>query len=159
MDSELSDSSESANGRVGGKIAALPLSLMSVYENACPQYMAMGMPYQEFWDGDVSAHRAYREAYRQRVLHENQMLWLQGLYFYEALLDVGQYTKAFSKARPKPYRDAPIDLFEKERKEREEREQRERYERMKEKMALFAKQNNDRRKKNQTKEEVVNENG
>lgn len=151
MDGIVNDNDPSENGRVGGMIAALPLSLMSVYENACPVYMAMGMPYQEFWDGDVSAHRAYREAYRQRIMHENQMLWLQGLYFYEALLDAGQYIKAFSKAKPKPYRDAPIDLFEKERKEREEREQRARYERMKEKMALFAKQNNDRRKKSENK--------
>lgn len=111
--------------------------------------MALGMSYEEFWDGDIWAHKAYRDAERIRATKQNQYLWLQGLYFYEALLDVGQYTKAFSKAKPKPYRDAPIDLFEKERKEREERERRERYYRMQEKLAEFAKRNNERRKESE----------
>ena len=154
MDDGISDNASSVNGRVGGTIAALPLSLTAVFENACPYYMEMGMTYEQFWDGDVSAHKAFREAKRLRTIETNRTLWLQGLYIYEALLDVGQYTKAFSKAKPRPYRDAPIDLFEKERKEREEREQRERYFRMKEKMELFAKRLNEKRHESEMKEEV-----
>lgn len=159
MDAELSDTSASADGRVGGTVASLPLSLMSVFASACPHYIAMGMTYEQFWDGDVCAHKAYREAKKLQISETNRNMWLQGLYFYEALLDVGQYTKAFSKAKPKPYRDAPIDLFEKDRKEREERENKERYDRMREKMEMFAKRNNERRKKSNMKEEVVDENG
>lgn len=154
MDDSVSDSASSSVGRVGGKIAALPLSLTTVFENACPHYLAMGMTYEQFWDGDVCAHKAYREAKRIRINEENRNMWLQGLYFYEALLDVGQYTKAFSKAKPRPYRDAPIDLFEEERKEREENERRKRYERIKEKMQAFAKQHNERRHESEMKEEV-----
>ena len=154
MDSELSDSSESTYGRVGGKIAALPLSLMSVFENACPHYLAMGMTYEQYWDGDVCAHKAFREAKRIKLNEENRNMWLQGMYIYEALLDVGQYTKAFSKSKPRPYRDAPYDLFEQERKEREERERMERYYRMKAKMELFAKRLNEKRHETNVKEEV-----
>ena len=67
------------------------------------------------------------------------------MYIYEALLAVGRYTKAFSKAKPAPYREEPYDLFEEERKEREERERRERYFRMRDKLASFAKAYNEKR--------------
>ena len=154
MDSELSDSSESVDGRVGGKIAALPLSLTAIFEDACPHYLAMGMTYEQYWDGDVCAHRAYREAKRIRTLERNRDMWLQGMYIYEALLDVAQYNKAFSKSKPRPYRDAPYDLFEAERKEREEREQRERYMRIKAKMEMFAKRLNEKRHESMSKEGV-----
>lgn len=126
-------------GRAGGKNAALPLSLMSVFEKACPQYLAMGMTYEQYWDGDVCAHKAYLKAYRINLNKENQLLWLQGAYIYDALIAVTPYIKAFSKSKPNPYRKEPFDLFEKQRKEREEREAKERYERIKAGVAAFAK--------------------
>ena len=107
MDSDLSsDTSESMfQGGVGDGFVSPPLSLMTVFEDACPNYLAMGMTYEQYWDGDVSAHKAYRRAKKLRTIEINANAWLQGMYIYEALLDVGQYTKAFSKAKPKPYRD------------------------------------------------------
>ena len=111
---------------------------MAVFERACPHYMAMGMTYEQFWDGDISAHRAYREAKRIRLSEQNQMAWLQGLYVYEAIADLAPVLKAFAKGKPRPYANEPYDLFEDERKRREEREQRERYERIKAKIAAFA---------------------
>ncbi len=154
MDSELSDTSESRYGGASGKTAAPPLSLKAVFEEACPHYMSYGMTYEQFWDGDVCAHKAYRKAQRLRIIENNTNAWIQGLYFYEALLDVGQYTKAFSKSKPRPYRDAPIDLFEKERREREEREQRERYKKMRDKVESFAKAYNKKRHESKMKEGV-----
>lgn len=139
---------------VGGKNAAPLMSLMTVFEKACPQYMAMGMSYDQYWYGDVSAHRMYREAQRERILQENRMLWLQGMYIYEALLDVARYNKAFSKAKPAPYRSEPYDLFEEERKKREERERREKYYRLKERVQSFAKAFNEKRKESEPIEEV-----
>lgn len=139
-------------GRVGGKNAALPLPLMSVFESACPNYIAMGMTYEQFWDGDVSAHKAYREAKRIRNSEQNAAAWLQGLYIYEALIDITPYLKAFSKGKPKPYPLRPYDLTEQERKEREEREEQERYERVKERIAAFAKAQKERQKKQSEKE-------
>ena len=130
---------------VGGKDAAPLMSLMTVFEKACPQYMAMGVSYDQFWDGDVSAHRMYRKAYRQILLDQNRNAWLQGMYIYEALLAVGRYTKAFSKAKPAPYREEPYDLFEEERKQKEEQKQKERYFRMRDKLASFAKAYNEKR--------------
>ena len=144
-------------GRVSGKTAALPLSLMSVFEQACPQYLAMGMTYEQYWDGDVLAHKAFREAKKLRLAEANQLAWLQGMYVYEVLMDVTPYLKAFSKGRPKPYPKEPYDLFKEQREAREEREARERYERIKAGVAAFAKAQKERRAK-ESKEQEVDDN-
>ncbi len=120
---------------------------MSVFEKACPYYLAYGMTYEQFWDGDVSAHKAFREAHKLILAEKNQMAWLQGMYVYEALLDITPYLKAFSKARPHPYAKEPYDLFKEQREAREEREARERYERIKAGVAAFAKAQKERRAK------------
>lgn len=138
-------------GDVGGLAAASPLSLMSVFEEVCPQYMAMGMSYEQFWDGDVSAHRMFAKAEKQRLLKANRMAWLQGLYIYEALIEVTPYLKAFSKGKPKPYTEEPHDIFADEAKKRKEREDKERYEKMRQKVADFAKSFNEKRKENEMK--------
>jgi hypothetical protein len=111
---------------------------MAVFQRACPHYMAMGMTYEQFWDGETTAHRCFREAKKIRISEQNQMAWLQGMYVYEAIGSLAPALKAFAKGKPKPYPKEPYDLFEAERKAREEREERERYERIKAKVAAFA---------------------
>ena len=133
-------------GRVVGKTDTLPLSLMSVFREACPTYMSFGMTYEEYWDGDVFAHKAYREAEKLKLQKQNQFAWLQGMYIYQAIGALSPALRAFSKGKVKPYMDEPIELFEKERKEREEREAKERYERIKRKVAEFARAQQERRK-------------
>ena len=145
-------------GDVGGLAAASPLSLTAVFEEVCPIYMSFGMTYEQFWDGDVSAHKMYRKAMRQRVIAQNRMLWIQGMYIYDALLGVGRFTKAFSKAKPAPYPSEPYDLFAEEKRRREEREQKERYERIRSKVQSFAKTFNEKRQ-NIEKNMEVNEDG
>ena len=140
-------------GRVGGKNAALPLSLMSAFEKACPRYLSYGMTYEQYWDGDVFAHKAFRKAEKIRWEKQNQVLWLQGAYVYDALLAVTPYLKAFSKGKPKPYVKEPFELFKEQREAREEREAKERYERIKERVAAFAKAQKERAK--QSKEQEV----
>lgn len=108
--------------------------------------MSYGMSYEAFWDGDVSAHRAYREAERLRLKQHNQDAWLQGVYFYEALCAASSLFRGMKPSRPQKYRDKPMDVFEDDRKAREEAEQRERYFHMKDKVAAFAKAFNTKRK-------------
>lgn len=112
----------------------------------------MGMTYEQYWDGDVSAHRAYRKAKKIRLSEQNQMAWLQGMYVYEAIADLAPALKAFAKGKAKPYAKEPYDLFEDERKRREEREQMERYEKIKSKVAEFAKAFNEKKKKSDESE-------
>lgn len=105
------------------------------------------MTYEQFWDGDVKAHKQYRNAHKLKLKEQNTLLWLQGRYFYDALCAASPIIRAFSKAkRPSDYVKQPYDLDEEDRRKREEREQRKRYERMKEKVALFAAEYNRQRK-------------
>ena len=73
--------------------------------------MAMGMGYDEFWDGKPDRAVAYREAYRLRREAENEQAWLQGLYVYDAF--VVCLSNAFSKrgSNKQQYLERPIDIF------------------------------------------------
>ena len=74
--------------------------------------MAMGMPYHEYWHGDVWAAKAYREAYEIRREQENFQAWLNGLYVYDAMAAVMAWSKYGSKLkRPLDYAREPYDLY------------------------------------------------
>ena len=101
--------------------------------------MSFGMTYDEYWDGDVRAHRMFREAFRLKRKERNFEMWLQGRYFYDALCAASPILKSFSKAKkPLDYTKEPYDLTPQDAREREEREAMERYERVKRKVAEFA---------------------
>lgn len=72
----------------------------------------MGMSSREFWDGDVFLTAAYREAEKLKRQQLNERLWLQGLYFYEALCDSAPLFNAGSPKGTKahPYRTEPYPL-------------------------------------------------
>lgn len=117
-------------------------------------YLAMGMTYEQYWDGDTDAHKAYREAYKIRMADQNKMAWIQGLYVYQAIGALAPNLKAFSKGKARPYAKEPFDLFADERKAREEREAKERYERIKMKVAQFAREQREKQKKESEQKEV-----
>ena len=103
------------------------------------------MSYEQFWDGDVKAHRAYREAEKIRITRKNQDAWLQGAYIYEALCASSSLFRGMKPSRPSEYRKEPYDIFDEDRKKREQAEAREKYNRMREKVAAFAKAFNEKR--------------
>lgn len=87
----------------------------------CPVLMAMGMTYDEYWNGDNYAPRLFMKADRLRRKRQNEELWLQGLYVYRAVHSLAPELNAASKEfKPEPYLDRPIPLDEKEVQEREE---------------------------------------
>ena len=118
---------------------------MAAFEKACPFYMVYGMTYDQFWDGDVSAHKMFRRAAKLRKKQVNEDAWLQGAYIYEALCASSSLFRGMKPSRPSTYRDKPYDIFEEDKKRREEEEQRARYEKMREKVAAFAKAFNEKR--------------
>ena len=67
------------------------------------------MTWEQYWYGDVWMVEAYRQADKQRLERENMMLWLQGLYNYEALCDTSPIFRDFAKkgTKPVPYRTEP----------------------------------------------------
>ena len=81
------------------------------------------MPSDEYWNGDCEAVRYYRKADEMRRREKNMELWLQGMYIYEALLDVSPVFRAFTKnPKPQNYSSEPYPLTEAEKKAREERD-------------------------------------
>lgn len=70
------------------------------------------MPYELFWNGDCVLVEIYRKAYELKEKQNNQQSWLQGLYFYEALLDVSPVIHAFAKKGTTaiPYPSEPYAL-------------------------------------------------
>jgi len=67
---------------------------------------------EQFWDGDNDLPRDYRQADKMRIDRANQIAWLQGMYFYEALADIAPVMRAFVKngTRAHPYPTKPFDL-------------------------------------------------
>lgn len=102
--------------------------------------MSIGMSYDEFWNGDVSLVKTYLKANELRDKRRNQELWLQGMYFYEALCDASPLFRFTMKKtiKPEPYMKEPFPITAAEVREREERERREREARLKAAFAEFA---------------------
>lgn len=82
--------------------------------------MAMGMSYEQYWDGETGIHKAFREAYRLRQRQQNEQMWLQGAYVYDAVARLSPILNGFVK-RPKaePYPKEPYALYEEEKPEPE----------------------------------------
>lgn len=88
--------------------AARPTSLMEAFEQSCPYYMMYGMTYEQFWDGDVCAHKMFREKYRieseQNMVNNNFVAWMNGIYVAQA---IGAALNGKKNAYPKE----PLKLF------------------------------------------------
>ena len=104
--------------------------------------MSIGMSYDEFWNQDVALVRAYRKAQEIRDRRQNQAMWLQGLYIYNALCDVAPIFHAFAKkgTKPTPYMEEPYPITATEIEERKARDLRKKEELLKAEFAAFAAQ-------------------
>jgi hypothetical protein len=100
-----------------------------MFYEAFPFYLSIGMTSDQYWDGDPSLTKCYRQADELKRQRRNQELWLQGMYIYEALCNVAPIFNAFAKrgTKPTPYTDRPYSITTKEREdERKFQEKRER---------------------------------
>ena len=106
--------------------ASPPFTYAQRFHQAFPQYLAIGMSAQEFWDMDCTLVVEYRQAEEIRNAKKNQEMWLQGMYIYEALCDVAPVLRAFAKKGTKPhkYPSEPYALTTKQRKEQTEKQER-----------------------------------
>lgn len=100
-------------------------SYTKIFEQECPFYMSIGMSYDEFWYGDCWVASYYREAWKLKKQQLNEQFWLQGVYIYEALIDVAPILHAFTKkgTKPLPYPDKPYDLYKDAQKDEKKKQQ------------------------------------
>lgn len=93
-------------------------SCRRIIEDAFPMYLAMGMSYDEYYKKDHTLVLAYRKAEELKREKENNSMWLQGAYVYEAIRRVAPLLIAFnSHPQEIPYLDKPFELISKENKE------------------------------------------
>lgn len=119
----VSESFDGISGRDGGfQIAARPSFYTEQFERVCPYYIAFGMTYEQFWDGDVEIAEMYRKAHELALDEQNSMAWLQGMYVYQAVGALAPALKAFAKGRAQPYMKHPFGYEEKRQAEMEKRE-------------------------------------
>ena len=55
-----------------------------IFEESFPFYLAIGMSYAEYWEGDPKLTQYYRKAYQIKQEQINYNAWLQGMYVYDA---------------------------------------------------------------------------
>ncbi|MCM1223009.1 MAG: hypothetical protein NC548_52015 [Lachnospiraceae bacterium] len=140
MDGELVTGSPSKAARGGGE-SRPPLNRYGEkFEELCGQYMALGMSYDDYWDGDPTMVKYYRAAEEYKQERENYLAWLHGLYFYTALIDVAPIFNPMSKKkRPKEYMDAPIPMSDRTAKQTKDKENRQKMANGKNIMQIMAK--------------------
>ena len=93
-----------------------------VFEECFPFYLAIGMSFAEYWEGDPSLAQYYRKAYRIKQDEINNNAWLQGLYIYDAVSTaLFNALRGMGKSKPpaKEYAKQPYELNNKVKTEAE----------------------------------------
>ena len=85
----------------------------------------MGMSYEQFWDESPYLVLTYRKAFKIKRELDNEMAWLTGLYFYDALAVALQNVLRKRGQKRENYLEKPLDIFpltprEQKRREREQ---------------------------------------
>lgn len=122
----LSDAQSEPTQNESGFISYKDLDVCEFFEKECPNYMAMGMSYDEFWHGPADLPKFYRKAYDIRKHERNYEQYRLGKYVYDAVGALAPLLRAFSKTtKPEPYLKEPYPLTAKELRERLDREEEE----------------------------------
>lgn len=87
----------------------------------CPYYIAIGMSYEQYWYDDPYLVRVYKRAYDIKKQEQNQILWLQGLYNYNAFATaLGNLSSAIAGRKgTAEYIKEPLDIFPKTKSDKE----------------------------------------
>ena len=116
-----------------------PTPYGDTFDRLLPEYMAIGMPYDLYWDGEYGTKRAFRKAYQVRMQNEQRITdqnnWRMGQYVMAAISAVPLLVAGFNtKGVTVPeYPDKPLIEKHDEQKKEEARKQ---YEEDQSKMAL-----------------------
>lgn len=73
-------------------------------------YLAFGMTPEEYWEGPPELATAYRKKYELETEQRNEGYWLQGAYFYDALLSMMSQALASKNSTPREYSEEPYRI-------------------------------------------------
>jgi len=132
VESELVSSSLSVEGECESEQTELSsFTYTNCFYKFLPYYLAIGMTPDEYWKQDCTLTKSYQEAFHIKKELQNEQLWLQGLYNYEALCDVLPAVVSLGKSSPKEYSKMPYPLTKKESEKRKRLKERDKYLKMK----------------------------
>jgi hypothetical protein len=97
-------------------------SSTEIFEECCHFYLAIGMSYAEYWEGDPKLAQYYRKAYRIKQEEFNNNAWLQGVYIYDAISTaLHNALRGMSKhpLPPKEYAKQPYEFNKRDKTEQE----------------------------------------
>ena len=106
---------------MGGKLLNSPTEYKTdsqVLDEYCPFYLAIGMSYAEYWEGDPSLARYYRKAYKIKQDEVNHNAWLHGLYIYDAVSTAIYNALKGKNKKAEKYAEKPYE-FQREKTEAE----------------------------------------
>ncbi len=146
MGCELVTSSESSEGGDGTDIRRPSLfRYTEIFERYCAYYMALGMSYDEYWNGDNELPMYYREKYKYDTERRNQEMWLQGAYVYDAMCRAAPLYDVMSKKRePIKYLEHPYPLTKEAQEKHKKDEARKQMLATRDYFVAFSKQFNER---------------
>lgn len=108
-----------------------PNTISEIFRMAFPQYLAIGMTAEQFWDGEGWLVKSYREAHRIRMETDLRVrdrdAWNLGNYIRHALVSVGITVNGFAPKnhRLSPYPERPfVEKYDAEKAEGEKEEAR-----------------------------------
>ena len=90
-----------------------------IFEEAFPFYLAIGMSYAEYWEGDPKLAQYFRKAYLIKQEEINNNAWLQGLYIYDAISTALYNALRGKNTTAKTYTEKPYNFNNKEKTEAE----------------------------------------
>ncbi len=138
MDGELVSASPSSNEGSNKNVATLK-SYTDTFNELFPYYLSIGMTEEQYWDKDSRLVIFYRKS--DEMLREKHSFeaWLQGRYFYDALLCASPILHAFAKkgAKPLPYADSPYPVTKAMAKKSEEDKEKAKFDKNKSVMEMF----------------------
>jgi len=94
-----------------------PTTYTDIFNRVCPQYLAMGMTYEQFWYDDPSIVKFYREAEELKRRHQEFNRWKMAAYILCALQDTHpNRQKGFPNQFPKePFAATPLEAEERQK--------------------------------------------
>ena len=140
MGNELVSDSSPFEGGEPDKGFASFISYTEQFYSHLPFYLSIGMTYEQYWNEDCCLVKYYSEAFKLQRYRDNERMWLQGMYIYEALCDVSPVLRAFAKKGTKPieYSTQPYAITKEEIERRRIEKEKAKYEQMRAKTNAFA---------------------
>ncbi len=87
-----------------------PFAYTDYFYKCLPYYIAIGMTPDEYWNQDCTLTQSYQEAFKIKKEVQNEQLWLQGMYHYEALCDILPTVVSLGKYKPQNYPSEPYPI-------------------------------------------------